>query len=210
MASKNNFFNRGLRLLANYQFNNNLIDEARGYNLTSYNVTFNNNKAVFNGINSFAERNDLDSIFSFTDGTNDLPFRIEISVKFNQFLAGNRFIISKRGDVNSLCEWNLFYSNSSNQLRFNLFSNGGIVNYFRLNYLITPSTETIYNIVVEYDGSGALNGLNMKVNGVNATDKTEVGNYTNMIKTGVKFEIGDSAIGANYFSGEIDYLKIYK
>jgi len=210
MASKNNFFNRGLSLLTNYQFNNNLIDDANGYNLTGINITYNNGNAVFNGINSEATRLDSGGIFSFTDGINDLPFRIETSIRFNAFTQQFQFIASKRGATNSLCEWNLFYSVSTNEFRFNLFSDGVLVDYFRLSYLITPSTETIYNIVVDYDGSGTLNGLNMYINGVVSNDKTEVGNYTNMIKTGCVFEVGDSSLSTNYFNGEIDYLKIYK
>ena len=202
-------FRRGISLIADYQFNNNLIDDANGYNLIGQNITYNNGNAVFNGTTSRASRTDTNDMFSFTDGVKDLPFRIETSIKFNAFTQVFQFIASKRGASNTLCEWQLFYSVNTNEFRFNLFSDGGDVDYFRLNCLITPSTETIYNIVIDYDGSGTLEGLNMLVNGVTATDKTEVGSYTNMVKT-FFFAVADSLIGANYFNGEIDYLKIYK
>ena len=70
-------------MLADYQFNNNLIDDANGYNLTGIDITYNNGNAVFNGTNSEARRTDTNDIFSFTDGVKDLPFRIETSIKFN-------------------------------------------------------------------------------------------------------------------------------
>ncbi len=111
MASKNNFFNRGLRLLADYQFNNNLIDDANGYNLTGQNINYFAGNAVFNGVDSEAKRSDSGGIFSFTDGTNDLPFRIETSIKFNAFTNRFQFIVKKRdGDIEDL-EWQLFYEN---------------------------------------------------------------------------------------------------
>lgn len=211
MSSKSHFFNRRLRLLADYQFNNNLIDDANGYNLTGIDITYNNDSAVFNGVTSEARRSDTNDIFSFTDGVNDLPFRIEISIKFNAFTKSFQFIVSKRDSNQTLREWQLFYENSINSFGFTLYTDTLNVNAIVVKNQITPQLNTTYNVVISYDGSKTLDGLNISVNGVEGTNKTEIGNYTGMIKTGSSLTLGianwDSAFD---FNGQIDYLKIYK
>ncbi len=211
MASKNNFFNRGLRLLADYQFNNNLIDDANGYNLTGTDITYNNGNAVFNGTTSEATRLDSGGIFSFTDGTNDLPFRIETSIKFNAFTNRFQFIVKKRdGDIDNL-EWQLFYENDSNSFGFTLYTDFGNNNFIVVRNQITPDTNTIYNIVVEYDGSKTLEGLNLSVNGILGTNKQINGTYLGMSKTGSSLTLGIANFAEIFdFDGQIDYLKIYK
>ena len=209
MSSKSHFFNKGLRLLADYQFNNNLIDDANGYNLSGTEITYNNGSAVFNSsLQSKAIRNDSNSIFSFTDGTNDLPFRIETSFKLKESLNQFEFILNKRGGATVNAEYNLVIDYNSNLFNFSLFNGGSNTSSISITIPFLPSTTTIYNIIITYGGSG-LDGLNMVLNGVNATNKTETGNYVNMIQTGSPFEISKSPFGNN-LNAEIDYLKIYK
>ena len=211
MSSKSHFFNRGLRLLADYQFNNNLIDDVNGYNLTGIDITYNNGNAVFNGTTSNARRGDTNDIFSFTDGVNDLPFRIETSIKFNGFTNSFQFILNKRDGGSTLKEWQLFYENSINSLGVNLYTDTSVVNTIIVKNQVTPNTNTIYNVVIEYDGSKTLDGLNLSVNGVEGTNKSETGNYTGMSKTGAVLTLGKANFSQAFnFDGQIDYLKIYK
>ena len=209
MSSKSHFFNRRLRLLADYQFNNNLIDDANGYNLVGTDITYNNGNAVFNGSSSRASRTDTNDIFSFTDGVKDLPFRIETSVKFDVFNKV-QFLLAKRQSNTTFCEWQLNSNNSDNSINIVLFSEGANNNRIVKGCVITPNTNTIYNIVVTYDGNG-LDGLNININGVDGTLADELGTYVKMIKTNSDFTVGNFTISsATRFNGQIDYLKIYK
>ena len=149
-------FRRGISLIADYQFNNNLIDDANGYNLTGIDITYNNDSAVFNGTTSEARRSDTNDIFSFTDGVNDLPFRIETSIKFNAFTNSFQFIVMKRDSDQTLREWQLFYENSINSFGFNLYTDTLGVNSIVVRNQITPQLNTIYNVVITYDPSKTL------------------------------------------------------
>mgnify|MGYP003655385629 CR=1 FL=1 len=206
MGNKSHFFRQssGLNLLADYKFNNNLIDDANGYNLTGTDITYNNNSAVFNGKTSEARRSDANDIFSFTDGVSDLPFRIELSVKFNAVSNSYQFITTKRDSISS--EWQIFYYNNS--ISIVLWQNNSI--FIQKGCSISPSTSQNYNIIIDYDGNG-IDGLNISVDGVDGTIQTETGNYTGMNKTQTDLLIGSFDVVNNYkLDGEIDYLKIYK
>ena len=212
MSSKSHFFKRLIKLFADYQFNNNLIDDANGYNLTGTNITYNNGNAVFNGATSVARRTDAEDLFSFTDGVNDLPFRIETEFRFSSFSGSTfQFIANKRQQATTSAEWQLLFAGGDSALSFILWSLGTNTNNLKISKTIPLTTGVYYDIVIDYDGSGTLDGLNMKVNGVNATDKTELGTYANMIKTTADFTLGTANFGGNTtFNGVIDYLKIYK
>ena len=201
---------KGLNLLADYQFNNNLIDDANGYNLTGTDITYNNGSAVFNGTTSVASRVDTNDLFSFTNGVRDLPFRIETRLSLQDLNRENQIIVSKRGALTSLFEWQLIYANSTNGFRFNISSNGGTSNLLNISKQVTGDSYTFFNIVVTYGGNG-INGLNMVVDGVDADTKSEIGNYDKMVKTNSDFAIGKASwINLYQYNGKIDYLKIYK
>ena len=198
-----------LSLIANYQFNNNLIDSVNGYNLTGQNINYFAGNAVFNGVDSEAKRSDSGGIFSFTDGTNDLPFRIETSVKFNDFKDDFEFLANKRNINNA--EWQLFYNKSATAIRFTLFNDLDDTIYIQRGCVINPQRNITYNIVVTYDGSKEVSGLKVFVNGIEGTDEIIEGNYIGMSKTQTDLLIGSFSIVNRYeFNGQMDYLKIYK
>ena len=211
MSSKSHFFNRRLRLLADYQFNNNLIDDANGYNLVGTDITYNNGNAVFNGTTSNARRGDTNDIFSFTDGVNDLPFRIELSVKFNSLSNTIQFLLSKRGSGDNKNEWQL--ARNGNKLTFSLFSDKEITDYIQKTINTDINIIENYLIIIDYNGNG-INGLNINVNGVDGQEQNLVGNYLKMLPTQSILALGiaefDSFNNILKFNGEIDYLKIYK
>ena len=209
MGNKSHFFRQkgGLKLLADYQFNNNLIDDANGYNLTGSNITYDNGSAVFNGSNSEARRTDANDIFSFTDGVNDLPFRIELvaQVEINNEYG---WILSKRDGSSTNIEWQVYkYLDSIN---INLFSNNGS-DYITSSVIIDFALGSVFNIVIEYDGKGIKEGLNITSTNSISTSKTQGGNYTGMVKTQSDLLMGQAGWGSGLgFTGKIDYLKIYK
>ena len=211
MASKNNFFNRRLRLLADYQFNNNLIDDVNGYNLLGIDITYDNGNAVFNGTSSVASRTDVNDIFSFTDGVKDLPFRIELSVKFNSLSNTIQFLISKRDNSFQKNEWQL--ARNGNKLTFSLFSDKDYTDYIQKTINTDINIIENYLIIVDYNGNG-IDGLNINVNGVNGQEQNSVGNYLKMLPTQSDLVLGIARFDPTFnnikFNGEIDYLKIYK
>ena len=196
-----------LQLVADYQFNNNLIDSVGGNNGTGTNITFNSgsfgNEAVFNGSSSFVTVADND-VFSFTDGVNDLPFRIELSVKLNS--NTQQYLINKRIPVSF--EWQIIQNgnffivtigdaeatiNISSQVPFN---------YIQGNY---------YNIVVTYDGSKTQNGLTISVDGVSNTPDPNNPSYFGMENTTAPVSIGKPGHrGGRFLNGAISQIKIYK
>ena len=214
MGNKSHFFRQsnGLSLLADYQFNNNLIDDANGYNLTGTDITYNNDSAVFNGTTSEARRTDANDIFSFTDGVKDLPFKIELLFKFNSLSNGTQFLLCKRDSSSNKNEWQLTRSN--NEFAFTLFSEKTSSNYIQKKIINTDiNIIDNYLITITYYGNG-INGLNIDVNGVNGQEKNLVGNYLKMQPTQSELVLGIASFSQNNnglkFNGEIKDLKIYK
>ena len=212
MSSKSHFFRGGINLIADYQFNNNLIDSVNGYDLANFNVTFNNANAVFNGSTSNARRVDTNDIFSFTDGSNDLPFRIETSIKFNSTTSSDfQVFANKRDGASTQCEWQLYFDRALNQISIAIFANGITNDFIIKSFDIVPLINTIYDIVVEYDASKTIDGLKIFVNGAEGTSETIIGVYNGMQKTDSRFILGKFGFSSVYwFNGEMDYLKIYK
>jgi len=203
---------RGFGLIADYQFNNNLIDDVTGDSLIgSGTIAYDNNRLVLNGANTKINRFDSGQFnrYSFTDGVNDLPFKIEMSVQFDEF---NRiqFLVDKRDEATTNCEWQIAFDSSDNTIQIALFSAGINTDRIKKACVITPNVNTIYNIVVTYDGNG-IDGLNINVNGVDGAIIEEVGTYVRMTKSAENFYVGSwRFVGANILKGKIDYLKIYK
>ena len=211
MSSKSHFFRGGINLIADYQFNNNLIDSVNGYDLSGLNFTFNNNNAVFNGASTQLFRSDSLDVFSFTDGVSDLPFKIETSIQFSNLSNNFQVFASKRDGGSTQCEWQLYYERALNQISIAIFANGGISDFIIKSFDIVPLINTIYDIVVEYDASKNIDGLKIFINGVEGTSETIVGVYDGMQKTDSRLLLGKFGFSsAFWFSGQMDYLKIYK
>ena len=208
MSNKSHFFRQygGLNLVAYYQFNNNLIDSVGGNNGTGTDITFNSgsfgNEAVFNGSSSLVEIADNEA-FTFTDGVNDLPFRIELVVKLNS--NTQQYLINKRSPLNF--EWQLIQSQDSFQIFIGKQNTSSIlVSVVNFNY----TQGEYYNIVVEYDGNKTQNGLMISVNGVSNTPDPSNPSYLGMENTVSPVFIGRAGNGGSYINGAISQIKIYK
>ena len=216
MASKNNFFNRRLRLLADYQFNNNLIDDAGGNNGTGTDITYDNGSAVFGGIPSKVLINNLGA-FDFTDGVKDLPFKIETSIVLNSLPSGNAnpstFIIGRRDDLFNLQNYQFVVREKA--FEFYLFSTNP-TSYISVQFSFNENLllNYIYEITITYDGNKTNQSLKMVVNGVEQIGGAISNTYTGQQLTNTNVYLGiagfDVTTSRFYFDGKIDYLKIYK
>lgn len=165
---------------------------------------------VFDGSNDYVN-NGNSSIFSFGNGTNDLPFSVSVWVLFSS-VGGSTFkgIVSK--DNGTQREWALL-ENGSGKIRVFLKNtlNNPNINQQSIDSSTTYLTNTWYNIVFTYDGSGGSNaadGMYLYTNGVVEfpTNVTK-GTYIAMSSTIANLNIG--RYSTNYFSGRISNTKIY-
>jgi len=160
----------------------------------------------FNGTASVIEVADDDK-FSFTDGTNDLPFSISFWLKSGTTQTGS--IVSKNNS-STVLEWVVQYT-SGPYLRLGIYTTGGSTNYIRAYTSVTiPSNEWVH-VAFTYDGSADATGINAYVNGVasNGT-RDEVGTYAGMTNTAAPVWIGRSSTGGYLSAGEhIRQLSIF-
>ena len=196
-------------LIRYYRFNNDVTDEVGLGDGTPASITYVTGKsgqaADFNGTNSLvvvADANDL----SFTDG-NDLPFSVSMYVKMS---ASNSGVIYTKSNNNGLnIEWNCWTVSGTNSIYFRLYSGGLSAN--RIGY----STSTLnigqwYHIVMTYDGSELLTGINIYLNGVlDTVSDVSAGTYVRMINTTSNLNIGDRNNNSFPLDGGLDGLGIW-
>jgi hypothetical protein len=154
------------------------------------------------------------SDFSFTNGTNDLPFTISMWVKVNAFSNTGNWLINKRGDTNGTDEWQLLIP-PAGQISFEKFQFNSKTTY---QALLTPAStialNTWYHITVTDAGTANINDCKIYVNGVlNTVTRTTTGTYTRMNNGTAKTRVGFSAWVADFnckHRGLIDELAIWK
>ena len=149
------------------------------------------NNTAFNHAN-FIDYND----FSFTNGTNDVPFTISIWINATSFAStfGN-WIFNKRGDTTNQ-EYQL-YIESSGRLVFQKFSLGagasGIQDISSTTVALI-ATNTWYNIIITDSGSGNINDCKIYLNGsLLAVTRTTTGTYVRMINGTANARAGNAA-----------------
>jgi hypothetical protein len=172
-------------LVAYYAFENNANDSVGGKNGTligsptfvsgkNGNAINFGNDATLRYIN-IADNND----FTFTNGTNDLPFSISMWVNFSSFSTTGNWLINKRGATIGTDEWQIIRLTSSNSILLTLFNfntNGNLAGFFVLN-----SLNTWNNLVFTYSGNSAFSGLKIYLNGLNQSlTNASTGTYVRM------------------------------
>jgi hypothetical protein len=173
-------------LVAYYPLDSNANDfSGKGYNgtlvgppLFFLNGVVNNcsdfvNDGSFRYIN-IADQDD----FSFTNGTNDVPFTISTWVYFSSFSTNGNWLISKRTNSSGGDEYQFAYSTSLGLVTFTLYDKANNAVFLRCRSLAMPSLNTWINYAITYDGSGTLAGLNLYQNGVIQNNKQLAGTYT--------------------------------
>ncbi len=200
MASKNNFFNRGLNLVADYQFNNNLIDDANGITAVATNQTYRvgdyGNEIVFRS----NPKTDLSIPYSvntqITDGVNDLPFRIEFGFKIDVFPQFNDTLFDNG-------QFTFIMVPGSQQFRFSI-RNANSQQFIRGIFTTDFIDGTFYKLVVTYDGSKEVSGLKVTLNEQEAIYSSPGYIGADINTSNVVFDVNNRLVGG------ISYFKMYK
>jgi len=164
----------------------------------------NNKSAYFNGSTSYITYASNDT-FSFTDGTNDIPFELEFDLNVKAIVGVFHELISKRSSAGR--EMRMYWQN--NKIYFSLISSP-------TNYSIGVTITGIllgntYHIKYTYDGSKLWTGIKVYVNGVKRTTyNNSGGTYTGLVKTAAPLYIGCAYSGSYPLNGYIRNIRIKK
>jgi hypothetical protein len=189
----------------NSTFNDNSDWEVPNYQKIN---NFSSHSFEFDGVDDYVDCGDSNT-FSFGDGGRDSTFSISCWVYYNGD-AGWKGVVSK-WDASATKKEYLFYL-SANKLRILLgdSSSGGMIGYessgsFTLN--------TWQHVVMTYDGSSAVAGLTLYVDGsAIAVSDISSGSYTAMEDSDQPLWIGNGEDGAGTlhpFDGNIDGVSIW-
>ena len=129
-----------------------------------------------------------DNLLSFTDGTNDVPFTINLWTYYYSFSGGGNFLFNKR-QLGSINEWQL--ASDTGSVSFNKFSQG--VNSNRVVTLsnVAPSLSTWEMWTISSDGTKF--GDKIYRNGIDVTaSNTETGAYVKMNNTAAIVRMGNA------------------
>lgn len=207
-SSTSNVTPVGNDLLAYYRFNNDVTDSIGANNGTPTSITYGTGKsgqsAIFNNTTSKIIIAD-NSIFSFGNGTTDVPFSLSFFVKFTSISTDT--FVGKRGASTNV-EYGFAYD-VGGYLEMTLFSGGTTAVRLRARYNWSPSTATWYHIYMTYNGSGTSAGVKFYVDGsyLGAITSADIGTYVAMNNTASTVSIGTIYDGGTgYLHGEMDGL----
>ena len=209
MSSKVHFFRQtgGLNLVAQYDFNNDLIDSIGGNNGTGTDITYNNgtfgNEAVFNGTTSQVLTSNS-TVWDVSNGTNDIPIKIEVLVKFGSDTF--QYVINKCPSGSTGWE----FLKIGNVVSFRLYDDltSGSIN---VQCELKTDSNGYSLIVVSYDGSGVSDGLDISVNGVSDALLKGSNSYTKSEVVNANTTFGRVGRRADRrLNGAISQIKVYK
>jgi len=163
----------------------------------------------FDGSSSVVTVSDDDK-FSFTDGTDDLPFSVSAWIKASSLT--NSVVASKFGASNSTREWR-FYFDSSDLLTLDVQDTSGNSERVYATAALTPYEGQWVHVAATCSSASApsarADDMTLFVNGeVVAKTENSSGTYTGMSNTAEAVRIG-SRNSADYFEGSIRDVKIF-
>lgn len=156
-----------------------------------YNAGINNDAFDFgNTITSSFVRVPDNDLLSFTDGTNDVPFTINLWTYYYTFSSSGNWLVNKRDSISTPdIEYQLLYNTGANVVRFLKISEGSSSNSIRTDSNIAPSLNTWEMWTITSDGSKF--GEKIYRNGVDVTaSSTENGTYVKMNNTNATLAMG--------------------
>lgn len=148
--------------------------------------------------------------FSFTNGLTDTPLSIKANIRTTSILLTQPIFSKYTGTNNNTSEY-LFYTRATTGrlaiLFFNKNAGGGFIG---VETTTSVANGIVNNVIVTYDGSGTVAGIQMIVNGVlQSVNNISSGAYVGMGNTAVTPIIANRS-GANApFVGTIDELYIF-
>lgn len=145
--------------------------------------------------------------FSFTNGSNDLPFSLSAWVYLTT-TAGNRDIVNKWNNSGGGNEWRWYFTTNSYYLFLTIPAVSSRIARF-VN--LTGYANTWFFGTATYDGSESVTGLCLYRNGVrvDTTDDTTGGAYNGMGASASEVQIGASGQTTGYANGALDSVRIY-
>jgi hypothetical protein len=205
------------KLVAYYAFENNANDIHSTNNGTLIgSPTFPSGKNNL-GIN-FGNNNDVNKVsvadtndFSFTNGTNDLPFSISLWMRFDAFSSGGNGLLAKRLPNVPANEWDILRASGDGRIYFELFSMGG--GQYLVSSFAYSTLNTWAHLVCTYDGLGLNSSLKMYLNGTSQSVTILRDGYTRMTNTTAPVTMGMWEFFNNQSGkhrGMIDEVAIWK
>ncbi len=207
-------------LVASYSFDTDFSDYTGNNDLTAFGsatagVTGGkvSDCAELDGNNDYTIAADSDD-FSFTDGTNDLPFSISFWANFDtvsQGGGGYTIVLSKRdgysgleymfGFTSNLCFMNIFSQANSNSIST------------QVSYTPTTGGTTWAHFTFTYNGNELFSGNKTYINGIEQTlINASSGTYLGMLNTNTPTYIGGASWTPSNleFDGKLDEFHIWK
>lgn len=154
-----------------------------------------------------------DDMYSFTDGTNDLPFSISIWINIPDLpTTGQHMNIISKQSSGSIKEFYIQLHAGTPSIWFYLRSNGSGNNdiarteaYPTGGFLI----DTWYHIVCTYNGSKSPSGINIYINTELKGNTTSSGTYTGMSNSSAPLRLGVINSNAFNFRGYMDEFAMF-
>lgn len=198
-------------VIAAYKLETSGLDSKNGYNgNVGSSITFSSgvsgNAANFDGTSNSVITIADNNVFSFTDGTSDLPFSFKFNIKFN--VLTSQFIVDKCiNGAGATEEWRVDLT--AGKIRILLIDKlGG--KYIGKVTSNTMSINVNYNIIITYSGNKTSSGIKIYIDGVLAamTDANS-GIYTGMGNNTLPIRIGKPQTSEAMFNGQIDEFYIF-
>ena len=195
--------------IALYEFSGNANDTGGTYNGTATNVLYAHNGTAtdvtfVNGrFNEAANFNGTSSVISLGTSSplNTFGGAQTISVWVKPFSADHEAIIGYRQEL-SPYQWNLIEKMSNNTIRF-LLGNYSGAGQFVFNSVGTITLNQWNHIAVTVDSTSAKIYIN------NGTPETQTGTPTSYSNSEPTFIGGDGTYDTDYFTGQIDQVRIF-
>ena len=150
------------------------------------------------------------SLLSFTDGTNDVPFTINMWTYYYSFSVTGNWLFNKR-QLGSINEYQILYTTSLGSVTFTKFSQGASSNRVTTLSNVAPSLSTWEMWTISSDGTKF--GDKIYRNGVDVTaSSTEVGTYVKMNNTTAIVRMGSAGwttINSVKHKGLIDEVSVF-
>lgn len=192
---------------ATYYFSGNANDSSgNGLDGTVYNSPdMNKGYLELNGANQWVDLPDNNN-FSLGDSVTDSPFSMEAWIYMKDSVL---FPIAEKGSVGGSNEWR-FWLDTNSKLNVQLYD-GDTTNYISRYYDTSLSAyeNQWIHIAMTYDGSAAITGIKVYLNGVQVDDTSDtLGNYIASHNSTADVRIGRWQTA--YADGYIDQVSFYQ
>ena len=158
-----------------------------------------NNALLFGGTDEFV---DLNGVANF-ERTDTFSFEFW----FKTTTAASELILTKQTNTGNFRGWNIFIEDG--KIRTALISNDGASDRLFLETDASFNDGNFHHLVVTYDGSSDINGLNIFIDGTDVPTTTLTNSLTASITNNVSTQISGRD-GANVvFNGTVDEVVIY-